>query len=39
MNLCALADICTGPERAIFAFICAAVFLIGLAMCEDMDDH
>jgi len=33
MNLCELADICTGPERAVFALVCIAVFVIGLSMC------
>jgi len=39
MNLCALADICTGPERAVLAIILMAVFVIGLAVCEDIEDH
>lgn len=43
MNLCELASICTGPERAVFVLICIAVFVIGLTMCggyeeSDKDD-
>jgi len=39
MNLCELASICSADERSIFAIICIAVFVIGLAVCEDPENH
>jgi len=35
MNLCALANICTGTQQVTFVVICSVVFIVGLWLCED----